>query len=558
MSSPVSFGDIIKALELINWIRNNCFNPANNAQAKFREFKREIEDLEPRLRAFRDAFELSVSYVCGDLGLLDARQQQAVLKQEADKLIGDFLATLQECQQLLSSQNKLERKKGTIFDSASWAASTQGQVDDLRRRIQAHASKITMFLEPVRMRLDSDVVANTHDILEILNEHTGRNKRTKLPAIPPSLDVKFQQALSRHNTIAITHPRKLPLQEGVKIMVLHYRQSTALASNSPSGQTALNILPLLKAHWLVETLMNSDALKQTRPGDYHQRVVKHVKEGIAAQYQHGGVTRYSEEELCTLEASAFELWPQPVVIEEPSLTAPGPEEELLARVPIVSPSNERKELYVFRFDDQTLRIVYVRGVRETERFFNLLTDSLVPFYTITSGERTEWSMDLFYGSGAAQTNYPLQSRADAFQLQQAFTGYCTTIHSEGVYFAVTHKRSWREGLRDGLRGSVGEVQIWEWPVPNITPALPNSPRMPYGNSTVGSTFSGSSYSKASWTFRETDPSIVSVSEAESGKTVVVAGLPPSPLIMAFTQDARTYSFWQIRRKSNYPHNYSII
>jgi hypothetical protein len=551
MSSPFSFGDVIKALELINWIRNNCFDAVNNAQVRYLEFKREIEGLEKQLRGFRDAFELLVGHVGSGSYILDAPQQQAVLKQEADRLIGNFLRTLQECQKLLQAHIKLDNKKGTILDNAFWGASIQTKVEDLRRRIQAHTDKISLFIEPVRMRLDSDVVANTHDILEILTQHIGSTKKFNLPVIPISFDERFRNALLRNPPVILTQPSEIPLQEGVDIMTLHYRQSTVMSSGALGDQTAEQYLHLVKAHWLVETLIKSDALEKTRPGHLFRRIIKQVEKGVAEQYQRKKIARYSEEELCALNASAFELWPQPIIVEEPPLTQPIDREELLARVPMVSHgSNEKRELYVFRVDDQNLRIVHVRGVRETERFFNLLTDSLSPVYTIASGLRTEWSVMMFYGSGAAKTDYPLQSRADVLELQQAFTGYQTVTRSENVSCAATYKRT----LRAGQSISIGEVQLWQWPIPDPVPKLPAAPTSPRRASTMSSVLSGSSYSRVSRAFHETNRSIVSVSEADSGKTVVVAALPPSPVIMAFLQDAKTYTFWQIKGKQTITQN----
>lgn len=545
MSSPVSFGDVIKALELINWIRNNCFDPVNNAQVRYLEFKREIEGLEQQLKGFRDAFEQLVGHVSPEAYILDAPQQQAVLKQEADRLIGDFLRTLRECEKILQTHIKLDDKRGTVLDNAFWASSTQGRIEDLRRRIQAHADKIALFIEPVKMRLDSDVVANTYDILEILTEHVGLTRKSKLPTIPSHLDTRLRNALLQNQNIKVSHPCKIPLQEGVDIMTLHYRQSTVMSSGSLGDQTVQQYLHLVKAHWLVETLIESDAIQNTRPGHLYRRIIKQIERGIAEQYQREKITRYSEEELCALDTSAFELWPPPVIVEEAPLTQPIDREELLARLNMVpQASNEKRELYVFRVDDRNLRIVSVRGMRETERFFNLLTDSMMPFYTITSEQRTEWNVLMFYGSGTAKTDYPLQSRADALSLQQALTGYQTVVYSEAVSCVATYKKL----LRDGQRLFMGEVQLWEWPILDPASKPPASPRSPQHASTFGSVLSGSSYSRVSRAFDQTNQSVVSVSEAESGKTVVVAALPPSPMIMAFLHDDKSYTFWQVKCK----------
>ncbi|KIM98695.1 hypothetical protein OIDMADRAFT_57041 [Oidiodendron maius Zn] len=549
MSSPVSFGDIVRALELIDWIRTTCIDPDNNAQVKYLEFKREIEGFENRLIEFRDALRLAIAQVDGQASrLLDAVPRHEVLKQEADTLIGDFVSTLTDCQTLLRAHAVFDSRRGTILDNLFWHTSTQAQVEDLRRRIQAHADKISLFVEPVRLQLATDTAAQTHDILEILMEHVGLSRRIELPNIPSSLDEKFRDALSRHNTIQIVHPYRIPLEEGIDIMTLHYRKSTAVSNGSVTDQTVEQYLHLLKAHWLVEILLKSDSLKKTRPGHLYRRIIKQVRESIAEQYEREEISRYTEDELCALNMSDFYIWPPKVVVPEPPLTEPAGREEMLVRLPMASsPSNETREIFVFRADDRNLRIVYQRssndqnqGIRETETFFDLQSDRLIPLYAIATGPRTEWSMQVFYGNGRSQADYPLQTRSDAFKFQQAFIRYETTAYSKDVSCTVTQKKIWPS--RDGQHVFDGEIQLLQWPIPNPPPS---SPRSPPPNGTMSSMRIQSSFSRASWSFSDANPSLTTVSEAESGKVVVVTALPPPPLIIAFTQDAGTYAFWQI-------------
>jgi hypothetical protein len=550
MSSPVSFGDVITALQLINWIRGTCVDPDNNAQVRYLEFKREIDGFEKRLVEFRDAFHQAINQVNDhESRLLDAVPRHKILKQEADTLIGDFVSTLTDCQTLLMAHVKFDSKKGTVLDNFFWHTSTQDQVEDLRRRIQAHADKISLFVAPVRLQLETDIAAKTHDILHILMVHVGLSKTVELPKVPSSLDDKFRDALSRHTSTQGIHPSQIPLEEGVDVMISHYRKSTALSNGSVTDQTVEQYLHLLKAHWLVETLLKSDTLKMTRPGHLYRRIIKQVQQGIAEQYEREEISRYTEDELCALNVSDFDIWPPKA--PEPSLTEPTVREDMLARLPVASQSSrEKREIFVFRIDDRNLRIVYLRSsndqtqlVRETETFFDLYSDRLVPLYAIATGPRAEWSMQVFYGNGASQADYPLQTRSDAFKLQQAFIGYETTAYSESVSCVATHKKSWLS--RDGQHVSSGEIQLLQWPVSNTTSSLPMSPP-PKG--TMSSMRSGSSHTKASWTFRDTNPSLTSVSEVESGKPVVITALPPSPLLIAFTQDSGTYAFWKIERK----------
>jgi hypothetical protein len=108
--------------------------------------------------------------------------------------------------------------------------------------------------------------------------------------------------------------------------------------------------------------------------------------------------------------------------------------------------------------------VYVRPsngdsqrIRETEMFFDLQNDRLAPLYAISTGPRTEWSIQVLYSNSASQADYPLQTRSDAFKLQQAFIRYEIAAYSEQVSCATTYKKSWPQ--RDGQHVSGGEIQL---------------------------------------------------------------------------------------------------
>jgi hypothetical protein len=556
MASPVAFGDVVAALGLINWIQSNCIDPDNNAQVRYLEFKREINSFEKRLVEYRDAFHQAISLVNDHESLLlEAVPRHKVLKQEADAVIGDFLTTLTECKTLLMAHIKFDSRRGNVLDNFFWHSSTQAEVENLRRRIQAHADKISLFVEPVRLQLATDTAAKAHLILEILLMQAGLSKTIELPKIPSSLDDRFRDALSRHSTIQIIDPSQIPLEEGVDVMRLHYRRSAVMSNGLVPDQTVEQYLHLLKAHWLVETLLKSDALKRTPTGHIFRQIIKQVQQSIAEHYKRDSSSPCTEDEFCALSMSDFDIWPPKMVIREAPLTEPIGREEMLVRLPVGSQSsNEKRELFVFRMDNGNRRIVYVRSsngdaqrIRETEMFFDLQNDRLAPLYAISTGPRTEWSMQVFYSNGASQADYPLQTRSDAFKLQQAFIGYETTAYSEQVSCAATYKKSWPQ--RDGQYVSGGEIQLLQWPVPDPSPSAPKSP--PPRGTTI-SMQSGSSHTKASWTFRDANPSLTSVSMAESGRPVVVTALPPSPLIIAFTQDTGTYGFWAIERKFTIP------
>jgi hypothetical protein len=532
-------------------------DPDNNAQVRYLEFKQEIDSFEKRLVEYRDSFHQAISLVNDHESLFEAVQRHKILKQEADAVIGDFVTTLTDCQTLLMTHNKLDSKRGNVLDNFSWHSWTQADVDLLRRRIQAHADKISLFVEPVRLQLATDTAAKTYHILEILLKQAGLSVTVELPKIPSSLDDKFRAALSRHSTIQILHPSQIPLEEGVNVMTLHYQKSAAMSNGSVSDQKVEQYLHLLKAHWLVETLLKSNTLKRTPQGNIFRQIIKQVQQSIAEHYKRDSSTPCTEDELSALSISDFDIWPPKMVKPEAPLTEPVGREEMLVRLPVCSQSaNEKRELFVFRTDNGNRRIVYVRSsngqpqrIRETEKPFDLQNDRLAPLYAIATGHRTEWNMQMFYGNDALQADYPLQTRSDAFKLQQAFIGYETIAYCEQLSCVATYKKSWPQ--RDGQDVSGGEIQLLQWPVPDPSPSSPKSPPL---SGTSSSMQSGSSHTKASWTFRDANPSLTSISMAESGKPVVVTALPPSPLIIAFTQDTGTYGFWAFERKFKMPKN----
>jgi hypothetical protein len=555
MACPISFGDCVLALQIIHQIYEQCFKPVNNAQALYLNFQQDIARLGNCLREFKDAFEKALAHVDDiDSYLVDFEPLQVTLKAEADELVGDFKATLEECRDLLKNYVKFERKSGTFLDNLFWHASTQAMVEDLRRRIQSHTYKISLFVEPVKLRLTSDILANTHDILELLRRHFDLVEKIELPEIPAALKKEFRDALN-NAPCWITDATQIPLTNGMDALILHYRQSTIQFTGFESNQTVEQYLNLLKAHWLVEILLESKALERTRPGHLYRRIIKQVEQRIAKQYGRREVPRYSEEALCALEKSTFAIWPQKIIVPPRPLTEPVGREEKLAEIPLVRQySNERRDLFVFRVDDYKLRVVLRRtpddqsqGSRETtERFFDLRNDGFVPLYTITESPRTEWNVDITYDNSAVPLAYALQSRDDVFKLQRAFTGYVAAAHSERVACAVTYKQATTKNPLGWIRSAVtqhgqqqgrGEIQLWQWPISQTTPLTKKD-----------SIRSGSSHTKAAKVFQASNPSIISRSEVEDGMEVIVAALPPPPLLMAFTESGGTYTIWKTDRK----------
>jgi len=566
MSLPVSLSDVLDAIRICQQIREKCFDPVNNAQVKYFDFKEDIIELEKRLSEFKDAFSQTLVHVDHpDSFLLGDDSIHDTLKQEADELVGDFTSTLKECHNLLADHVKFDSKRGNFLDNAYWHSSTEAKVNTLRSRIQIHVFKIRLFLEPIQPRLTNHILMNPNEILDLLRGSI----RVELPEIPANLIIHFQDALKRDPPIPITDLNQIPLKEGINALILHHRQSLISTETSRSVEQHLS---LLKAHWLVEILSQSEALKQARSSHLYRRIIKQVEQRIAKQYARTDVSHYGNDALSTLEQSAFAIWPEKTVVPEQQPTEPMDQEEKLAELSLVhqqptepmdqeeklaelslvhQPPNVKRSLFVFRVNERCLRIVDSRtpdnptlGPKELIHYFDLKNDRLVPVYTITTSPGAEWNIEIVYGNGAAPVAYPLKERADVFKLQRAFTGYDIPFYFGGVSGTVAYKASGALSyfMRDGQHDGHGEIQLWQWPQYGMAMDSPISPSTSVGNGR--SNTSESSHSIASRAFQGINPSVISISRDENGEEVVLSSLPPRPLLMAFTKDKTRYRIWK--------------
>ncbi|KAH0556313.1 hypothetical protein GP486_005761, partial [Trichoglossum hirsutum] len=554
MSGPVNFGDIVRAIEICVWIREKCFDPVNNAHIKYAEFKQDFLDLEQRLQQLQSAFE-------GARFQLEASDSSshALIKLEAEELVGDFKSTLKDCKALLEKYVKLDRQNATVLDNAFWHVSTQGKVAELRRRIQSHTYKIWLVVQPVQLGLVTDIAANVNEIRELLMVHLV--EVNQLPEIPSSLQTRFRDALIRDCPPRLSDPRHIPLKEGFDALSQHFRQSTVQAIGSGINPTVEQYLNLLKAHWLVEILSKSESFKQTRQGSLFRRIVEQVKQGIAEQYAREGISRWSEEALGALNDSAFAIWPEQRMGAPPAITEPTSREEKLAEMTLVPQyPYEKQDLVIFRVSYKTLRIVQSQTLRNqslnqqvTEKIqttLDLHFDGLVPRYTVAPSHEKKWCLQITDGKGAGSVVHELQGRGQALEFQRAFVDYEAVSCFEHVSCAVTYRPHgkvqslFRTFVRDDQSTGHGEIQLWQWPVPADSNGPPVSTAAPPAVNDMRSTRSGSSRTAASRTFEGLDPSIVSIREGKDGGELVVAEMPPPPLLMAFAEKKSIYTILQ--------------
>ncbi|KAF2232475.1 hypothetical protein EV356DRAFT_534587 [Viridothelium virens] len=560
MSFPVSISDLIKALEICHWLHKNCFNPIKNASVLYLAFRDDVLQLETRITQLQASFENAFEQI----GRMDLTRLK-LLKLESEKLIGDYLATLRECKQLLKAHARFNGERATALENGFWYARSQPRVDDLRKELHLHSYKIYLFLEPLRLELVTDISADTQEILALLRRHFGMSSMKQLPKIPPSVDTVLTDALSRNCPVPIDGARNVPLREGIDAMLLHYRDSAIESTCSGILPVKKQNLSLLKAHWLFQAIESSASFSQSRQGSLYRRVLEQARQRIERQYQSLKVESWNAEDFEELDNTAWAIWPVRDPPKPEVLTDKNDREEKLAEVTLVDPHPDQKEdLFIFRVSESTLRLVSSRhlspdqsiGPQMTERFLDLDCDGLVPFYALAPPNGDCYRLGITNGKGGGPVSYEFPSRRTALRIQTAFTGYHAVSLATGITCTVTWRRASRINRSDLAKG-VGEIQIWQWPVSKSRSG--QSPTDSSSSRRGNSMCSGSRHSSsAQQTFQMFDPNIVSLTDAQGGGEMMIAELPPPPALVFLVQRNSKYTIWylelpQVELKKNLRH-----
>ncbi|KAI9711863.1 MAG: hypothetical protein M1820_002008 [Bogoriella megaspora] len=563
MSSPVSAGDIIKALEICHWIHQNCFDPINNASVVYVAFRDDVLQLELRIKQFQESFENASQQI----GRMDLTRFD-MLKRESDELVGDYLTTLNECKKLLKKHAKFNGERATVLDNGFWYARTQPRVEALRKDIQSHSHKIQLFLEPIRLELVSDISADTQEILALLRHMRHQSEVTasrRFPEIPCSWDAALTKALARDCPVAFDGAPNVPLRESIDALFLHYQDCNVESANVGICPDTKQNLSLLKAHWLYQIIESSASFSQSRQGSLYRRVLEQLGQRIEQQFELSKIQTWNEEDFESLDDLGWAIWP----IKEPPkpevLTDSHDGEEKLAEVPLICPYPDQKEnLHIFRVNEGTLRIVRSRhskiqsiGPQMTERFLDLYCDRLVPFYAVAPPIGDCYTLNMINGSGGSSVSYDFPTRNAALRIQATFTGYQVLSLATGVTCTMT----WRGTSlisRSEQEKSYGEVQIWQWPI-----SKPQSEQFltkPSLGEQSNSAQSGSRRSiSAQQPFHAFDPNIVSITGTREVGEMMIAELPPPPALVFLTRRDSKYIMWhlelsQVSLRDNTRHN----
>jgi hypothetical protein len=547
----VQFGDIARAIELCDKLIRICFEPINDANLKYADFKQNVLQLRTRLNHLKDELERALLH-----SELD-RQRYRQLKDEVDLIAGDFNETLEACERLLRKHIKYdENKRSSALNNLFWHTSTQAEVDRLQNRLKSHTYKIWLIIEPVQLQLVSRIDETTleiHRILEQLRVYFGIGDAIPLPAIPHSIQRRLEEGFRRNCPVPSGAFHEISLQDGVDILCEHYRECTFQSTSSGIGATLEQKLSLLKAHWLSKILGEQLGLRQTPLDSLFVRIIKQVEQGVEKQYRIRKILEWHEDLFLGLDDSVFNLWPPKPLMKLPDPTEPDTYEKKLLDVEVVSPYPDAKQtLLILQIKEKTLRTVLSTDQEGSPRIIttptsiNLHQDGFLPRYTVANLDSRgvkKWNVEVVDGRGDGQTAYELRSRNHAQKVQMVFTGKRIWSHHESVSCTLTWKSKILRDkkLRDRQFSGRGEVQMW-WEKPNA-PGRDHPSTLLSGESEVRSFLSGSTNTQASRAFSQLHADVHSVYGNKNGNEMVVAEMPPPPIMVGFLKNGDDYFMW---------------
>ncbi|RSL95471.1 hypothetical protein CDV31_013868 [Fusarium ambrosium] len=175
MAGVIQLGDAIKFAELAWTVYDYGWAREHNAGENYRDFGADVLTLHSSLaeleKAVSRAQQSLRNHGASDTDSLGGDQNSLL------EIIGDYKATLEECQQLLQRNRRYAQTTGPIRN-LDWNINIMPQVEHLRSRIQMHTSRIQHVLKPFQIDLITNIHQDLNRRLRAMHQDVQDVKRT--------------------------------------------------------------------------------------------------------------------------------------------------------------------------------------------------------------------------------------------------------------------------------------------------------------------------------------------------------------------------------------------
>lgn len=472
-----------------------------------------------------------------------------MLEAERRNLVGDFRATLRECEVILSQHSSYLQSPTNLRQNVLWEFSVQAKVDKLLDRIKFHISKISLVMEQLQDGLLRNMAATllrieerVTDIHNVVVTQTLQPTSAKLAAVPAGLAGRFHNALmipSRPQTF--TRLEDVPIQEGFDALAYHFFRSTVLSHGRPGTTQPLEqYINLMKSLWLLDVLKRTTQFEQSF---YYRRATLRMQQLIGDEVMRPDLTPYSEADFDLVNTAAYTIWiaddaEQDAVVddglrlEEPILELP------LRDIP--------GALTVFRMSDTELRLVQPTVItdsglpsRDREVEINVHSHCFEPVYASPWSVEPACQAKISSSQVRSARVYEFKDIADVYQFQRAITNFKVVHDQQNVQWSLDKKN----------RNGKARLQLWQYkPLTSINESGPSPAWLRKASTQTDSAFSAfTNQTSAKSITQGLNSAVVSIiqnpgAEKENGNEVVILEKIPLPALVLFTviENQRTF------------------
>ena len=489
------------------------------------------------------------------------------------KITGDFKQTLQDCDVLLKDNSKFKRSAANFVDNVVWHASTERDVDSLRKRLRFHMMKINFIAKPFEIQLLSGIsrelqqlrreVAAVRAVLDWDPARTSRpinsHPQESYLHVPRELSDRFGKALAAKDPDLSQVRDGLPLKQGFDAVVYHFSRSTVNFKPSVLGQDVPEeqYLNLLKSKWIIERLQENTRLGSPDPEPLWAEYMRELEDELRTQFlrfQQEDLLQPPLDALIRLPDKCFSIWDDEESSPPPAaLTEHRPSDEKILELPLQSlHSTHRSTLTIFRKSDSNFRLVSATRDDQNNNFLqeesmdvNMIQTGLVPVFAASQDTSTVNTNVLLCNQGQDTKFFNLRDRADVDQFQRALTGFRVSHDMSNVSWHIEFNRFSKSGISGKAR-----LQLWHLkPLSKVHEPQGNERlerRKSFNDQTPHSPV-GSHKLRRFWTSGTALPasSIASLVNGSRGAGIALTS-PEPPVLVIFTKCGDKYAFLHLR------------
>jgi hypothetical protein len=477
------------------------------------------------------------------------------LEAERRHLVGDFRATLCECEVILAEHSSYLRNPSSFDQNILWEFRIQGKIDKLMNRVQFHISKITLVTEQLQDGLLRNMAATLdridRNVVDIYNVVVTGLLQPTIPAtvsIPEALATRFNDALMAANRPrSFSDPSQVPIQDGFDALVHHFFQSTVRSHGPPgSAQPLEQYINLVKSRWLLQVIKQTTQFEQSF---YYKRATLRMEQLITEESHRPDLTRYSDADFELVSENSYAIWATEEVNPDSSIDDGSGRDEQILELPLRDvPGN----LTVFRMSDTELRLVRPivssgAGLppRDCEIEINVHSHHVEPVYASPWSSDPTCQIKISSSQVRSARLYDFKDISHCYDFQRAITGFKVVHDRENVQWSLDKKKT----------SGKARLQIWQYkPLPQPVTNRPQSSPNSLSDSSTNSGVSASTNQTVAESMTQgINPSIFSIVRSATAGNInesetVILEKVPLPVLVMFTVFEKQRTFFQLERK----------